>query len=93
MVPNLSLEEFVRLAAEHDVVPVTVRVMADRETPVSVFEKLVGDQPGFLLESLVGGEQWARYSFLGTRPSGAWRLDRGVVSWWSPGVVQSSKAR
>ncbi len=65
MQPNLSLDEFVALAEDHDVVPVVARVMADRETPVSVFEKLVGDQPGFLLESLVGGEQWARWSFVG----------------------------
>ncbi len=40
---------------------------------------------GFLLESLVGGEKWARYTFLGTRPRGAWRLQPGgLVSTWSP---------
>ncbi len=86
MLPNLSLDEFVRLAADHDVVPVTVRVMADRETPVSVFEKLVGDQPGFLLESLVGGEQWARWSFVGwdhlctIRSSGGVTTSEGAFS-------------
>lgn len=39
--------------------------MADRDTPVSAFEKLVGDAPGFLLESVEGGERWAQWSFLG----------------------------
>ncbi|UCG40762.1 MAG: anthranilate synthase component I [Acidimicrobiia bacterium] len=80
MTPNLSLDEFVGLAADHDVVPLTVRVMADRETPVSLFEKLVGDQPGFLLESLVGGEQWARWSFVGWDPLTTIRSHDGVTT-------------
>ncbi|NND85493.1 MAG: anthranilate synthase component I, partial [Acidimicrobiia bacterium] len=80
MTPNLSLDEFVGLAADHDVVPLTLRVMADRETPVSLFEKLVGDQPGFLLESLVGGEQWARWSFVGWDPLTTIRSHDGVTS-------------
>jgi anthranilate synthase component 1 len=32
----------------------------------------------------VGGEKWARYTFLGTDPSGAWKLEGGEVFWWSP---------
>ena len=59
---------FVELAADHRLIPVVTRVVADRETPVSAFEKLVGDAPGFLFESLVGGEQWARWSFVGWDP-------------------------
>jgi anthranilate synthase component 1 len=43
-------------------------VLADRETPVSAFEKLVGADPGFLLESVEGGENWARWSFIGWNP-------------------------
>ena len=53
------------LAAGHRVVPVMLRLLADRETAVSVYEKLVGDRPGFLLESAEGGDRWARWSFLG----------------------------
>jgi anthranilate synthase component I len=62
-------EEFERLAADYPVVPVATTFVADRETPVSAFEKLVGDQPGFLLESVEGGENWGRWSFVGWDPT------------------------
>ena len=62
-------DEFARLAAEHSVVPVSTVLVADRETPVSAFEKLVGDEPGFLLESVEGGENWGRWSFVGWDPA------------------------
>ena len=39
-----------------------------------------------MLESVVGGEKWARYTFLGTEPSAAWRLQGNEVSWWTPGA-------
>ena len=68
MKPNLSRERFLDLAADYPVVPVAVEVLADRETPVSVFERLVGDNDGFLLESVEGGETWARWSFAGWDP-------------------------
>lgn len=61
-------DEFERLAASHTVVPVATTFVADRETPVSAFEKLVGDDPGFLLESVEGGENWGRWSFVGWDP-------------------------
>ncbi|MGI9647293.1 MAG: anthranilate synthase component I [Acidimicrobiia bacterium] len=64
----LSQEEFVQLAAEYSVVPLTLEVVGDRETAVTVFEKLVGDRPGFLLESVEGGESWGRWSFVGWDP-------------------------
>lgn len=65
MQPSLSRTEFIELAATHTVVPIAVDVMSDRETAVSVFEKLVGADEGFLLESVEGGESWARWSFVG----------------------------
>ena len=39
------------------------------ETPVSAFLKIDDGKNSFLLESMEGGEKWARYSFLGSRPS------------------------
>lgn len=66
--PKPSLSEFLDLATRHSVVPVFETVLADRDTAVSAFEKLVGDAPGFLLESVEGGERWARWSFLGWDP-------------------------
>lgn len=63
-----SLAEFRRLAERSSVIPIRLTLLSDRETPVSVFDKLVGESPGFLLESLEGGERWARWSFLGWDP-------------------------
>lgn len=68
MNPTPELADFLDLAGRYTVVPVSVEVLLDRDTPVSVFEKLVGDRPGFLLESVEGGEQWARWSFVGWDP-------------------------
>ena len=56
----------------------------DTETAVTAYEKLYRPPFGFLLESVVGGEQWARYSFLGSQPREAWRLKGGRVSLWQP---------
>ncbi len=65
---NLDRNRFVELASRHPVVPLTVEVLGDRETAVSVYEKLAGDGDGFLLESVEGGERWARWSFVGWQP-------------------------
>jgi anthranilate synthase component 1 len=56
------------LAAGHRVVPVWTEVVADGLTPVSAFRGVVGERPGFLLESVEGGERWGRYSFVGRAP-------------------------
>lgn len=59
-------DEFAALAAEANVVPVGVRVLADAETPVSVLRRFIGSsEPLFLFESVEGGERWGRYSFMG----------------------------
>ena len=50
-----SREEFAQLAAQHGVVPVWAELLADLETPVSVFAKLVGEGNGFLFESVEHG--------------------------------------
>jgi anthranilate synthase component 1 len=63
-------DRFVALAAEHRVVPVWREVVADTMTPVATFLRLVGERPGFLLESVEGGERWGRYSFVGREPIG-----------------------
>jgi anthranilate synthase component I len=43
-------------------------MVADTVTPVGAFLQVVGEGPGFLLESVEGGERWGRYSFVGRRP-------------------------
>ena len=63
-----SLEQFIEHAKEHTVIPVWKELVADLITPVSAFERIVGDQPGFLLESVEHGERWSRWSFIGRNP-------------------------
>ena len=57
----------------------------DSETPVTAYHKLREGPFGFLLESVVGGEQWARYSFLGSRPREVWLLKGEDTALWDPG--------
>ena len=61
-------EVFVSLAAQGNVVPVYTDLMADFETPVSAYAKLKQAGPSYLLESVEGGENLSRYSFIGCRP-------------------------
>src|SRR3954468_9849266 len=57
------------LAAEHALIPVYPEVLADMLTPVRAYTLLCpADEPGFLLESVEGGERLARYSFIGASP-------------------------
>jgi anthranilate synthase component I len=54
------------LAADNNVVPVCIEILADTETPVSLLKKIRNHHKSvFLLESVEGGERWGRYSFLG----------------------------
>jgi anthranilate synthase component I len=59
--------EFKSLAAQgHHRIPLIAEAFADLETPLSLYLKLVGGaKHGFLLESVVGGERFGRYSFIG----------------------------
>lgn len=59
--------------------PVIRTLPADLETPVSVYLKLAGRGPSFLLESVTGGEQLARYSFIGIDADSAYSLGRGNI--------------
>jgi anthranilate synthase component 1 len=52
--------------ATQTLIPVVRELPADLETPISVYLKLAGNGPSFLLESVTGGEYVSRYSFLGT---------------------------
>ncbi len=54
-------------------VPLVQQVVVDGDTPVSAFAKLHRGEYGFLLESLEGGERWARYTFLATEPVTVYR--------------------
>lgn len=63
-----DFKEFEEKTKEGNLIPVYREIPADLETPLSAYLKLKV-KIGFLLESVVGGEKWARYSFLGGNPS------------------------
>jgi anthranilate synthase component 1 len=63
-----SFPEFLKLAAQGNLIPVTRRLLADFETPLSAYWKLRGQGESFLFESVEGGEHLGRYSFVGCNP-------------------------
>jgi anthranilate synthase component 1 len=65
-------------------VPVTREVVLDGDTAVSAFAKLHRGPYGFLLESLEGGERWARYTFLSTDPREVFRYHGRACARWTP---------
>jgi anthranilate synthase component 1 len=77
-----SREDFRALAAEHRVVPVTRKVLADAETPLSAYRKLAANRPGtFLLESAEHGRSWSRWSFIGAGAPSALTVRDGEAVW------------
>jgi len=63
-----DFDTFRRLCREGNLIPVCREVMADLDTPVAAYLKLARGPYAFLLESVEGGERWARYSFLSADP-------------------------
>ena len=78
--PRLDL--FAELARDRRVVPVVRRLLADAETPLSLYRKLAGDAPGtFLLESAEHGGVWSRYSIVGARSHATLTEKDGRAYW------------
>lgn len=62
-------DEIVKLAAEYSTIPLCREIYADMTTPIALLRRLQArSKRFFLLESVEGGEKWARYSFLGYDP-------------------------
>jgi anthranilate synthase component 1 len=74
--------EFLKLASQGNLIPVTRRILADLETPLSAYRKIRGQGESFLFESVAGGEHIGRYSFVGCNPRAVIRQrDRSVEVW------------
>ena len=75
-------EFFLSQAGPGSVIPVWQEFHADLETPVSAYLKIAARFPDdhFLLESVEGGEKWARFSFIGFDPYIRFRVDRKTVT-------------
>ena len=63
-----TLDEFLTFAAQGNVIPITRRLLADIETPLSAYRKIRCAGESFLFESVEGGEHLWRYSFVGCNP-------------------------
>ncbi|MEH6357617.1 MAG: anthranilate synthase component I [Pseudomonadales bacterium] len=62
----MSPERFAELAAQgYNRIPVSRRVLADMDTPLSAYLKLADGPYSYLFESVQGGEKWGRYSIIG----------------------------
>jgi len=73
-----------RLAGRGNWIPVAWEILADLDTPLSIFRRLDDGATTFLLESVEGGEKWARYSFVGSGARAIFRA-RGREVEWSEG--------
>ncbi len=80
----MSFTEFKERAKGATLVPVWKDCLLDTDTAVSAFSKIRRGPFAFLLESApAGGETWSRYTYLGSDPRSAWRLQKGVVEDWT----------
>jgi anthranilate synthase component 1 len=90
-----KLDEFLKLATQGNLIPVTRCLLADIETPLSAYRKI--HRPGgesFLFESVEGGEHIGRYSFVGCNPRAIVRqIDDRVETLQNRKVVQTHRIR
>ena len=64
-----DLESFSTMMGRAGLVPLHRTIVADLDTPLTIFAKVAGeDEHAFLFESMEGGEKWGRYSFIGLDP-------------------------
>jgi anthranilate synthase component 1 len=75
-----DIDTFRESARHHDLIPVYRQLLGDHLTPVTAFEVLGRDDHAFLLESVVGGERIARYSFIATSPMQVYQCFAGKAS-------------
>ena len=81
-----TLDEFLKLAGQGNLVPVTRTLLADIETPLSAYRKIRGPGESFLFESVEGGEHLGRYSFVGCNPRAVIRQHGATVD-----VIENGK--
>jgi anthranilate synthase component 1 len=83
-----SQDEFESLATRGNLIPVVREILADMDTPLSLFRRLDDGHTAFLLESVEGGEKWARYSFLGVGARAMFRARGQEVEWTEGGETR-----
>jgi len=83
-----TASQFETLARQGTHIPVVREILADLETPLSLFRKIDDGRTAFLLESVEGGEKWARYSFLGVGARAMFRATGSRVEWTEAGDTE-----
>ena len=87
-----SQEVFEEFATRGNLIPVVREILADLDTPLSLFRRLDDGRTSFLFESVEGGERWARYSFIGTGARAIFRARGSAVEWEQDGSVERLEA-
>ena len=80
-----SREQYLKMARKNNLIPVYTELFVDMDTPISIFKKVCREQYTYLLESVEGGENLARYSFIGLEPFVRYQCRNGV------GVIEDSR--
>ncbi len=83
-----SREQYREYATRGNLIPVYREVVADADTPVSAYAKVGNRDHSFLLESVLGGEKWAAYSFIGVAPRVIFRGAGPKIEEWLVGRIR-----
>jgi len=83
-----AFEELARRGQGVNWVPVVREILADMDTPLSLFRRLDDGRTSFLFESVEGGEKWGRFSFIGAGARALFRARGGTVEWEEGGRVE-----
>ena len=91
MAHNIDEKKFLKRAEEgYNLVPVTSKYLGDLETPLSVYLKVADAPNSFLLESVLGGERFGRYSFIGLPAKKRIEVRHNTVSVLKSGELEES---
>lgn len=78
----IDIQQFREYAKNFNVIPVALTLLADNETPLTLYTKLAGNREStFLLESAEHGGAWSRYSFIGVSSAATLTEKDGLAHW------------
>lgn len=84
----MTVHPTIKPNSDFNLLPVMREIPGDLDSPLSVYLKLVGDGPSFLLESVTGGNHVARYSFIGTALNQAYVIRGQTLEHHTPQGVE-----
>ncbi|WP_410768363.1 anthranilate synthase component I [Fontibacillus sp. BL9] len=87
-----QVEQVIAMAKDYNLIPIVRTLLADLETPIRIFRRIAQRERAFLLESVEGGIQWARYSFIGMDPFLMMTAKKGEVVMERQGVRETVKS-